>query len=906
MATEAPAAMRPGAACHPLDERVRRRTASLHSIFNPDSVAIVADAAAPDPAAPAILSTLSKSGFGGRLFAIGLEETASALRVPSYATVKAIPAEVDLAVITAPAEGLPDALRQCAAAGVKGAIITLPCRGDEGPRSELQAAIREILQGSRMRVLGPNCSLLMNPALGLNVSCAAPLPVGGTVAFISQSGALCHAVLDWSFRGVVGFSAFVSIGGMIDVDWGDLIDHFGADRNTRSIVVFMESIGNARSFLSAAREVALNKPIIVVKAGRSEAAARTIAAHTDSPAGSDEVLDAAFRRVGVLRVNTIAELFSMADVLSKEPPPRGPRLGIVSNAAGLTALAADSISDAGAEIPPLSEQSCDELSRLLSARWRAQNPVHVPAGADPKTYAEAARIVLRDANCDGLLLLTSPEGMPHPEKPAELLLGIDHARKPVLACVMGAGDAQAPETLARACVPTFSNPHLAARAFGYMWHYAYNLRALYETPMRRGDPVGSFTRDMAARILAAARAGGQTALSESECRYLLGAYGIHIVETRTATGEDEAARAAAELGFPVTLEMAGAATSTPFRLGLADQESVRRAWRFLAGRATASAAGVNVHPYIAGNDCALRVASWVDPQFGPVLLFGAGGRFADALHDRALGLPPLNATLAERMAERTRVFRALKSGANGKSDVAWLLTLIVRFSQLVVEQPWIKEVDINPLLLTPNGCVGLTARVAVHPASVAEHELPRPAIRSYPLQYASPWQTKRGDILAIRPIQAEDEPLLIKFHERLSDHSVYLRYFQNIALSQRTQHDRLTRICFIDYDREMALVAEQRDPQTDERRIVGLGNLARVRGRNEGEVAVVVSDDYQGHGLGTELMRRLVEIACAEKMDRVIGTTMLENKPTIALLKRVGFQVKANLEDRVVEGEINF
>lgn len=256
------------------------------------------------------------------------------------------------------------------------------------------------------------------------------------------------------------------------------------------------------------------------------------------------------------------------------------------------------------------------------------------------------------------------------------------------------------------------------------------------------------------------------------------------------------------------------------------------------------------------------------------------------------------------MVEETSVYRVLKAGKHARSELASLLNLIVRFSQLVVEQPWMKEVEINPVHLSRDGCVAMNARVAVFGVDLAEQLLPKPAIRPYPVQYVSLWQTKRGDSATIRPIQAEDESLMIKFHERLSDHSVYLRYFQMIGLSQRTRHDRLTRVCFIDYDREMALVAEHRDLQTDERRIVGLGNLGRVRGRNEGEVAVVVSDDYQGHGLGTELMRRLVQAARAEKMERVVGSTMLENKPTIAMLKRVGFQVKVNFEDQVVEGDM--
>ncbi len=894
----------------PLDERLRR-TASLDPILNPRSIAVLGDAS--DGAPATILRTLADSGFSGKLFAVGLHEASCPQSVQVCERIAAAPSDTDLAIVTTPAERLLHELSACAAVGVKGAIVTLPCRSEEGSRGQLYSAIQQLLRGSRMRVLGPNCSVLMNPLISLNASCGAPLPLGGTIAFVSQSGALCHALLQWSLMQIIGFSAFVSVGGMLNVDWGDLIDYFGADPNTGSIIIFMESIGDARSFMSAAREVSLNKPIIVVKAGVSAAAARIIAAHAEASPGDDEVLDAAFRRVGVLRVHTIAELFSMADVLSKQPRPQGPRLGIVSNAAGLSAMAADSAASAGVELPALSAQSSDELAQLLHSQWRAENPVHVPAAAAPETYAGAAEIVLHDRNCDGLLLLIAPEGMADPARPAELLVDVKNpGRKPVLACMMGtASRAEEQHPLTRACIPTFENPHLAARAFGYMWQYAYNLRAIYETPIRRGDAVEQMMREVAVGAIGSARSSRRTQLSDFECKQLLGAYGIRMLDTATAASEEEAAQVAAEIGFPVALHIDGgeAAGLPALHLSLPDTESVRRAWRYMTASGldesgATTSLSIRVHACIAADDNQLRISSRVDPQFGPVLLFGVGGTLADRLTDHTLALPPLNANLATRVIEQTRICAALKASKNRLFDMGSLVNALVRFSQLIIEQPRIKEITINPILLTSSGCMALHARIGLHGLDVSEAQLPRPAIRPYPIQYMSPWRTKRGDTVMIRPIQAEDEQLMIKFHERLSDRSVYLRYFQMVGLSQRTEHDRLTRICFIDYDREMALVAEHRDPVTEERRIVGLGNLNRVRARNEGEVAVIVSDDYQGHGLGTELMHRLVQIARAERMSCAVGSTMLENRPTIALLKRVGFDVKMNFEDHVVEAEL--
>ncbi len=906
MAANSRVAVSPKALRDPLDDRIRRRTALLDPLFNPSSIVVIGDDAASDSAAQRILSTLSRSGFAGKILFAGFQDTASEVGVERCPSLRAIPAGLDLAIVTRASDRLVDILEQCAIAGIKAAIVTRPSSDTEcGQRRELYSRCQQVLRGSRMRVLGPDCSVLMKPSLALNVSAGSPLPVGGTVALISQSAALCHTILQWSFRGIVGFSAFVSASEMLDVDWGDLIDYFGADPDTRSIILFMESIGNPRSFMSAAREVALNKPIIVVKAGRSEAAARIITAHTDSPPLSDQVLDAAFRRVGVLRVNTLAELFSMADVLSKVPHPQGPRLGIVSNAVSLTALAIDSATGSGAEVPPLSSESREQLGRLLQSRWRTENPVHVPANATADTYAGAARIVLSDANCDGLLLLAASEGMPHPSNPAEPLIGIENPyNKPVLACALDVPETnESQQVLPRACIPIFNNVHLAGRAFGYMWQYTNNLREIYQTPSSRRDPIENDLREMAARIIGGARSSARSELTESESRSLLAAYGIHTLETRTATSEADAVCASTDLGFPVVMEVLGAGGPHPIFI-LADEDSVRRTWRFLEPGGDISARSVTLRRSVLAADCQFRLASWVDAQFGPVLLCGLDSRIGDALQDCALALPPLNATLAERMLEQTRANAAVRAGACSRRDLASLTDMVVRFSQMIVDQSWLKELNIKPVLLARDGCVGLHPRATVYGAEVNDLQVPRPAIRPYPVQYVGQWETKRGDLVTIRPILPEDEPLMVKFHGRLSDQSVYLRYFQLVGLNQRTQHDRLTRICFIDYDREMALVAEQRDPYTEERRIVGLGNLGRVRGHNEGEVAAVVSDDYQGHGLGTELMRRLVQVARAEKMERVIGTTMMENKPTIAMLKRVGFQVRLNFEDHVVDGEM--
>jgi acetyltransferase len=880
-------------------EKLPRRAAALDTMFNPATVAVIGASERPGSVGQKTLAALQAGQFTGKLFAVN-PARASILGIAAYAHIADMPGPVDLAVIVTPAETVPGIIAECVQAKVKSAVVI--SGGSTGAAgAALEQQIREHLRGSRMRVIGPDCLGILVPGKCLNTSFALRMPLGGNIAFLSQSGALCTSILDWSVREIVGFSAFVSVGEMLDVDWGDMIDHFGRDPETQSIIIYMESLGDARSFLSAAREVALSKPIIVVKAGRTEAGSAAVARHTGCDAGQDEVLEAAFRRVGVLRVNEIAEIFSIADALSKQPRPQGPRMVVVSNVTSPSVLAADAVINTGGELADLSDDTYGKLQQV-SPRANRANPV-VVLGAGPQGYVEAVEIAAKDPNCDGLLAIMVPQAMPQSTKAAELLVGCDKsARKPLLACFMGetAGPA---EMLTRACIPTFAFPDAAVRAFNQMWQYSYNLRALYETPALRADATAHSLRTLAQGIIRQARDAGRAELSEAESKQLLAAYDIPAVETRIAHNEQDARRIAGEIGFPVTLEVVSGANvgaGAGFRFTLPDGQAVHSAWHSIAGGGGKELAVALRAAMPPGFE--LRLGSRIDPQFGPVLLFGVGGSSADYSADRTVGLPPLNATLAERMMERTRVFRVLKNRTS--RSVVELTRVLVRLSQLVIEQSWIKEIEINPLLVTAERVAALEARVTLHSSDWTEDDLPRPAIRPYPTQYVSTWTMKNGETATFRPIRAEDEALMVKFHEELSDESVYLRYFQNINLSQRTQHERLTRICFIDYGREMALVAERRDPHTEARRIIALGSLNKVHGCDDGEAAVVITDDCQGRGLGSEMFRRLVKVARDEKLSRVVATTMLENKQMTAILKHLGFKVTVDYEDRVVMAEM--
>jgi acetyltransferase len=880
----------------------------LDAMFAPRSVAVIGATDRPGTVGRTVLENLLRGNYQGKVFAVNAKRE-EVLGLKAYKSIRDLPLRVDLAVVATPAVTVPPLIGECVDAGARCAVVIsagFKERGEAGAALEQQ--IQEQLRRGSMRLIGPNCLGIMNPTIGLNATFAQDALQSGSVAFLSQSGALLSAILDWSHREAVGFSAIVSTGSMLDVTWGDLIYHFGDDPHTKSILLYMESIGDARSFLSAAREVALSKPIIVIKAGRSEAASRAAASHTGALTGSDEVLDAAFRRCGVLRVYNIADLFYMAEVLGRQPRPKGPRLTILTNAGGPGVLATDSLVANGGELAELSPESLQRLDEFLPAHWSHNNPIDILGDADPERYARALEIASQDPNSDGLLVILAPQGMTDPLQIAERLQPYAKGYgKPVLASWMGGNAIAAGEAaLNSAGIPTFPFPDTAARAFTYMWRYTYNLRGLYETPtLTENSEAESASRKQAGQIIQDARDRGRTLLTELESKQVLSLYGIPTVETRFTASEDEAARLALEIGFPVVLKVFSQTITHKtdvggVKLNLLDEAAVRAAYRSIQSSVTQKAgpdqfSGVSVQPMVKLDGYELILGSSVDSQFGPVILFGSGGQLVEVYRDRALALPPLNTTLAQRMMEQTRIFTALK-GVRGRKpvDMAALESILVRFSQLVLEHRWIAEIDINPLLASPERLLALDARIVLHPANVTLDQLPKPAIRPYPLKYVAPWTMKDGNQVTIRPIRAEDEPLMVKFHETLSDRSVYLRYFCSLSLSRRVAHERLLRICFGDYDREMVLVAERTDPATGERRILGVGRMNKLHSGNEAEVAVLVSDQSQKLGLGHELLRRVVEVARDEKLSRVSAEMLTDNVAMQIIMKHLGFGVRAS------------
>lgn len=876
-------------------------TNPLKGLFAPKNVAVIGATEKEGSVGRTILWNLISSPFGGAVFPINPKRP-SLLGIKAYPSISAVPDPIDLAVIVTPSTVIPDLIDECGRAGIQNAIVISAGFKEIGPEGvKLEERLLENARKHKMRVIGPNCLGVMSPVSGLNATFAAGMARKGKVAFISQSGALCTSVLDWSFKENVGFSHFVSVGSMLDVDWGDLIYYLGDDPHTESIVIYMETIGDARSFLSAAREVALTKPIIVIKPGRTEGAARAAASHTGSLTGSDEVLEAAFRRAGVLRVNSISEIFSMAEVLGRQPRPKGPRLTILTNAGGPGVLATDTLLTTGGELAPVSPETMAKLNEFLPAAWSHNNPIDIIGDASPQRYAKALEVAAQDENSDGLLVILTPQAMTDPTETAELLKAYAKSYdKPILASWSGGKEVAAGEAiLNRAGIPTFEYPDDAARAFTYMWHSTDNLRALYETPVLPDDALGAPDRVSARAMLKAVRESGRTLLTEAESKQLLAAYGIPTTPMLVARSAEEAAAQAEKLGFPVVLKLHSETISHKtdvggVQLNLKDAAAVKAAYQAIQQSVTEKAGrehflGVTVQPMVKLEGYELIIGSSIDPQFGPVLLFGTGGQLVEVFKDRALALPPLTTTLARRMVERTKIYTALK-GVRGRQPVNLeaLDKLLVRFSQLIVEQRWIKELDINPLMASPNGLLALDARVVLFEKNLPDSALPKIAIRAYPRKYVFDWKMRDGRPVTIRPIRAEDEPLMIRFHQALSDRTVYLRYLSPMLLSERVTHERLSRVCHCDYAREIALVLEAEE--NSQKTIIGVGRLSKMKiNEEEARITMLVSDDYQGQGLGAELLRRLIDVARAEKIVSLLAIMSPENEAMQKLCRKLGF-----------------
>ena len=813
----------------------------LDAFFEPGSVAVIGASDKPGTVGRRILWNLISNPFGGTVYPVNPNRR-NVLGLRAYAHVADLPEPVDLAMVLTPAATVPGVLEECIAAGVKGAIVISAGFRETGAAGcALEEEVRRLILTSSMRVIGPNSLGIMNPVGGLNAAFAGGMAREGSVGFISQSGAMCAAILDWSFQVNVGFSAFVSFGSMVDVGWAELMFHLGNDANTKSIVIYLQSLGEARSFLSAAREVALTKPVIVLKAGQTKAAAaaaESSAYYAGYDTCSDDVLSAALRRSGVLQADDVESLFALAEVLGKQPRPEGRRLTIVSNAAGPGMLATDALINNGGELAQLSDDTLDKLNALLPEYWSHCNPIDIVADADPERYARVVDIVSKDENSDGLLVVLTPQVMTDPTGTGKAIAELqDYGGKPILASWMGGNDvAEGEAILNEHNIPVYAYPDMAARVFDAMWRYSYSLRALYETPEFRPDrDHHAPDRPQADRIIGEARDAGRTVLDESETRAFLAAYGI------------------------------------PLR------------------------------PRAPGDALEVLIGSDIDPLFGPFLTFGTGGVIGELVGQRGVGLPPLNSTLARRMMEQTRLYGALHDRApRYDAALSELEHLLVRFSYLVAEQRGIRTMTLDPIVVGEDTLTLCGARITLHDSATDFDLIPDLAIRPYPSEYVTTGVLKDGSEVTLRPIRPEDESLMVRFHETLSKDTVYFRFLRLLAFDQRVQHERLSRMCFLDYDRAMAIIALPPAADRGEEQVLGVSRLVKVHGTRDADFAIVISDDAQGRGLGRALLSRLVDVARAEGLRRLTGIVSPENRPMLGLCSTIGFDLDYSGRDEVV------
>jgi acetyltransferase len=804
---------------------------------------------------------------------------------------------------------VPAIVRECVEAGVKGAIIISAGFAELGEQGRILE--REILCISRghMRIIGPNCLGVIHPPSGFNASFAAGMPRAGKIALLSQSGAICTAILDWAEERNIGFSGFVSVGSMIDVDFADLIDHFADDPHTESILLYIESVGDARRFLSAARAVARTKPVILVKSGRHEAGAKAAASHTGALAGSDAVFDAAFRRAGVLRVTTIPALFNLAGILAMQPLPHGPALAIITNAGGPGVMATDSVMLEGGKLAELSPETIQSLNEVLPPFWSHGNPIDILGDATPERYRDAVAICSKDPNVQGVLVLLSPQAMTNPTETARQLMSFAKLHgKPILASWLGGQSVQeGRQILNMAHIPTYDSPEAAIDVFLKMVQYRRNQDLLYDKPEAMPEDFSPDTNRVKS-ILILARSENRTLLTEREAKDILTAYEIPVTKTIACKTVEEAQAAAEKLGYPVVLKLLSKTITHKsdvggVKLDLSSAKAVYEAFEQIRTNLEkqinpAMFEGVTVQPMVTTSGYELIIGSSIDRQFGPVVLFGAGGILVEVAPDHALALPPLNRTLARRLMEQTHVYRALQ-GVRGRKPVSMeaMETLLARFSQLVADFPEIAEIDINPLSASAEQIIALDARMLLTPADLPREKQPRLAIPPYPNQYTAPFRLADGTEFLVRAIRPEDESLIVEFHAGHTDEMLRMRYF---GLVRTLSRDRLIRLCHLDYDREMALIALHSDEE-HVRHIAGVSRYYLNPETNSAEFALIVGGRWHRKGLGTHLMQRLIAIAKERSIARLTGGILHENAQMFALVKKLGFETHETDDPSVLE-----
>jgi acetyltransferase len=890
-------------------------TLNLHKIFDPRSIALIGASDEEGSVGYALMKNLTEMGYEGKVYPVSLHKK-EIFGHKAYPTVEQLPETVDLAVIAIPAKTVPDVVEQCGKAGIIGIIIISAGFKEIGSEGKaLEDRILEIKKKHDLRIIGPNCLGIIRPSLHLNATFATKMPKPGNIAFISQSGALCTAILDWAIHENIGFSNFVSVGSMVDVDFGDLIDYFGTDPRTRSILMYIEGIVNAREFMSAARHFARTKPVIVVKAGKFGESAKAAASHTGSLTGEDMTYDAAFKRAGIVRVEEIADLFNSAEVLGMQPLPRGPNLAIVTNAGGPGVMATDALIAREGKLAKLSQKTMERLGDILPHYWSRGNPIDILGDAKADRYRAVIEACLDDGNVDGLLVIYTPQGVTNPYEVAESIVELLKSKslgKTVLTSFMGHGEVEeANHILNENDIPTYSTPEQAVKTYMYMYQYKRNLELLHETPEEL--PVDSVPPKRPLMVIMRnAASENREILTEMEAKQLLDYYSIPVVKTQVAKTVDEARISASQIGYPVVLKILSPqivhkTDAGGVVLDINSEIELREAFDTVIEGAKqynpeAEIHGVTVQPMIKKQGYEIILGAKTDPLFGPIILFGMGGIGVELFRDVAVGLPPLNQTLAKRIMEETKVYQLLKGYRNTPSaNLKLLEEITVRFSQMLVDFPQLKEVDINPLFISEREAFALDARIVIDKERIFAEIEPHAhlVISPYPKKYETLWKLRDGRTVLLRPIKPEDEPLWLEMFQNFSEQSIRYRFF---SIIKDTPHEMRVRYCNIDYDREIAIVAQM--TKEGRRKILGVVRVPIEPNKKTGEIAFIIADPWQGLGIGSKMVDYMIEICKDKKLETLYAVMLRDNYRAINLMKEMGFEVK-HLDDDTVKGTLN-
>ena len=873
----------------------------LKKIFEPTSVAIIGATERSNSVGRVLFQNILSGGYSGNIYPVNLKHR-KVFDHKCYAYLSRLPEVPDLVVIATPRGSVPSLVEQAGKLGVGGVLILTAGFKEAGRTGKkLQKEILKLANKYDLPIIGPNCLGLIHPKVGLNVTFASRMARKGRIAFISQSGALCSSILDWADDEQIGFSYFVSVGDMLNVDYADLIDYLGMDSRTTSILIYMESLHNARKFMSAARAFARRKPIIVLKSGRSEEGAIATQSHTGALAGNDAAFDAAFQRAGIVRVQSVGELFDCARALATQSRPKDNKLMILSNAGGPGVLATDRLIQQGGKLAHLSKKITKALDTALPPHCNKNNPIDLRGDASAEVFKNALEIIAQEDHADGILIIFAPQGVTDSKAVAKEVVVINKKyRKPILAVMMGEQDVkEGREILEKGGVPVYRYPESAVDVFLYMWRYARNLELLHATPPsipKRFVP----NRELARTIINQAIENQRSSLSEAEAKQLLAAYDISILESRLATSASGAKRIAAEIGFPVAMKIEGYAIphKTEYggiRLNVRNQQEAIRTFNDIVENIRTNCPeaiiqGVSISPMISYMH-ELIIGARKDPVFGPIILFGMGGIAVEVFKDQQIGLPPLNMALALRIMERTKIYQLLKGFRSLDGvDLKSIQFTLYKFAYLVMDFPELASIEVNPFVVDQKGGIVLDAKAQLEPRAKTRltSNYSHLAISPYPEQYTKTIQLKNGQSVLLRPIRPEDEPLEKEMFNLLSKETVYYRFFGYIP---KLTHDLLIRFTHIDYDREMAIVAELND--NNKRQLIGVVRIVGDAWRQKAEYAIVVADPWHGQGLGSQLTSYILEIAKKMGFESIFATTLKSNEGMLKVFKKFGFEIKS-------------